>query len=85
MTRRAHIRIEPRLLSSEEAAAYCGMSVTTFRAECPITPIRIRTRVLFDRRGLDAWVDTLGGDDPKSRSRKKWLDRLDDAHASQRA
>ena len=56
----------PRLLSREEAAAYLNIGLTTFRLDVQspngtVKPIKIRGRVLFDQRDLDAWVDRQKG------------------------
>lgn len=83
MTARAHKAIEPRLLSTEQAASYCGLSAPTFQAECPVIPIRIRSRVLYDRAQIDRWVDSLARDEPKSASGKNWPRLLDDDRAPQ--
>ncbi len=65
----------PRLLNKELAAAYIGVS-TAKLAALPISPVRIGSRVVYDRRSLDRWADNLGGpaapDDPID----KLLDRL---------
>lgn len=73
--------IQPRLLSRDEAATYCGVSVPTFVAECPVIPLKIRNRVLYDRKAIDLWLDsklpaqpTLGETD--------WAGRLDGGHAN---
>ena len=81
---RLHHVAEPRLLSREEAATYCGLSIPTFMSACPVIPIKIRTRVLYDRRAVDAWLDTLSANQPQSSSREEWLRRLDDADALKR-
>ena len=52
----------PRLLSTEEAAAYVGISVNTFTGRIGDLwpePIRIGRRVLFDRCAIDRAVDSL--------------------------
>jgi len=82
MTKAARRAVEPRLLSREQAATYCGVSAPTFVSECPVTPIKIRTRVLYDRRTLDRWLDSLSADEAKSLSREKWLALLDGDHAA---
>jgi len=51
----------PRLLSRDQAAAYCGVSANHFAAHCPLTPITIGARKLWDRHQLDQWLDTLLG------------------------
>lgn len=78
MTARA--QIVPRLLSQAEAAAYCGIGVDLLKAECPVIPIKIRSRVLYDRVALDRWIDARAVTTPES-SPNHWLDKLDHAHA----
>lgn len=49
----------PRLLSRDQAAAYCGVSTTMFERDCPVEPIRpFGNRTLWDRHRIDAWLDT---------------------------
>lgn len=74
--------IAPRLLSADAAADYCGISAPTFKAECPVIPIKIRTRVLYDRHEIDRWIDSRLPSQPKL-SRDKWLKRLEDVDADQ--
>jgi hypothetical protein len=50
-----------RMLSRERAAAYCGVSVNHFDRECPVAPVRLGARVLYDRHRIDAWLDGLAG------------------------
>lgn len=60
------------LLTTDEAADYCGVSVNTFRAHVPVAPVKIGSSVRYDRRALDRWAanqNPLSGDD--------WLERLD--------
>lgn len=84
MTARARQVPAQRLLSLEEAASYCGMSGPTFASECPVIPIKIRTRVLYDREQIDRWIDSLAPDRPLSPSHEELLGRLDHAHAPKR-
>lgn len=83
MSARLRTPVEPRLLSKDEAASYCGLSVPTFVSACPVIPIKIRTRVLYDRRALDTWVDSLAPDRPQSRTVDEIVGRLEHAHARQ--
>lgn len=78
MTARA--KIEPRLLSQIEAATYCGVGVELLKAECPVIPIKIRSRVLYDRQALDRWIDARAVTTPES-GQQHWLGQLDNAHA----
>lgn len=81
MSARARTQLEPRLLSKEEAASYCGLSFETFRSACPVIPIKIRSRVLYDRLAIDRWLDSLGSEHPDLPSGKAWLARLERAGA----
>jgi hypothetical protein len=80
MSKAATLALEPRLLSRELAAAYCGVSVPTFEAECPVIPVKIRSRVLYDRVAIDAWLDSFTADRPKS-TLAELLGKLEDADA----
>jgi hypothetical protein len=59
--------IPKRGLSLAEAAEYCGVSDKTLQRHGP-EPSRIGERVVYDRRVLDRWLDTLArlppGSDP---------------------
>lgn len=68
----------PRMLSRSAAAAYCGLSVTCFEQRCPVQPIRMGSRKLWDRRAIDAWLDQLGGTMPHRPSNMRYLEALDD-------
>jgi hypothetical protein len=81
MSRRPAHEIEPRLLSRDMAARYCGLSVPIFESECPVIPVRIRTRVLYDRAAIDAWLDSLTPKPAQSSPGDRWLGKLDDADA----
>lgn len=68
----------PRLLTRKEAAAFCGVSVTTFTALCPVRPISLgygKRLERYDIRALDSWIDTLGG--ASETHGKNWLAALD--------
>lgn len=49
----------PRLMSVDQASAYLSLGSTTLREMGP-TPKRHGKRVLYDRRDLDRWADSLG-------------------------
>lgn len=72
MTKRTAAEVEPRLLSREQAARYTGVSIPTFEATCPVKPIGIRSRVLYDRKALDRWIDDLGGHQPLVKPELRW-------------
>ena len=58
---------EPRFLSVEQTARYLSISAKTIRNRLgpkapnpfPIKPKRLGKRVLFDKRDLDAYADSL--------------------------
>lgn len=55
-------RIQPRMLTQANAAKYCGISVPTFVAICPVKRTQLRTGLMrYDIRKLDAWLDSIGG------------------------
>jgi predicted DNA-binding transcriptional regulator AlpA len=68
----------PRLLSAELAAAYLGISRTTFLGAADGTvwpaPIRHGKRVLWCRRALDQAVDARVGIVAASRPGEGWED-----------
>lgn len=74
--RRARPPIEPRLLSPEQAATYCGVSVGMFRERIPVLPIAFGRRRLYDRRDLDQFIDSLKQGAPASG--EDWLGRFDE-------
>lgn len=55
----------PRLLGAELAAAYCGISKSTFVARVGFgqlpAPVRLGRRSLWDRQILDRFIDALVG------------------------
>lgn len=54
---------EKRLLSRQEAAAYCGMSVPAFERVCPIAPLDLGGARLhrWDVNRINAWIDAMQG------------------------
>lgn len=71
---RAHL---PRLLSLQDAAIYCSLSVATFSALCPVRPISLgKSKRLqrYDVVALDSWIDRIGGDQQHGRD---WLAAMD--------
>ena len=61
------MNMNPRLLPINEAAAYCGLAPKTLRNRLgrraehpfPVKPKRIGRKILFDRRDLDRFIDSL--------------------------
>jgi predicted DNA-binding transcriptional regulator AlpA len=65
---------EKLLLTSEEAADYCGVSVNTFRAHIKVAPVKIGSSVRYDRRELDRWAANQNRSEPLTGD--EWLERL---------
>jgi hypothetical protein len=54
--------ITPRLLTRDQAAAYCGVGKELFEQSVDVPPLRcFGARVLWDRRALDRWLDQKSG------------------------
>jgi hypothetical protein len=51
--------IARRMLSKADAAHYCGLAVRRFEVECPVRPVRVGEKTLWDIRDLDEWLNTL--------------------------
>jgi hypothetical protein len=54
--------VVPRLLTRQQAAAYCGVSVPIFEGICPVNAIALgngKRLKRFDRVSLDRWIDSL--------------------------
>lgn len=69
--------IIPRLLTRQEAAAYCGVSVPTFDGVCPVKAIALgngKRLERFDRITLDGWIDSLALNGRETS--KDWLAEL---------
>lgn len=58
----------PRLLGAEQACAYLGLKSRDGLNSVPVRPVRIGTRVLWDVRAIDAWLDQLAGLSPSAAS-----------------
>lgn len=68
----------PRALRAEWAAAYVGLSVTSFRQKVvpDLPPIRLtEKRVAWLREDLDAWLDRKAGRTPAS-GENEWMAAL---------
>lgn len=49
-----------RMLKLKEAAAYCGLPMSRFRALCSVQPVVFTERLQrWDRHDLDSWLDTF--------------------------
>ena len=49
-----------RMLTVAEAARHCGRSLTRFKIECPVAPIKFANGDLrWDVQDLDVWINSL--------------------------
>jgi hypothetical protein len=53
--------LTPRLLTAEQAAAYCSVGRENFEARVGVPPLRVFGRKLWDRVAIDRWLDKLSG------------------------
>jgi hypothetical protein len=52
----------PRLLTAEQAAAYCNVGRENFEARVGVPPLKLfGNRILYDRVALDRWLDQQSG------------------------
>lgn len=70
----------PAALRLDQAAAYCGLSVPTFAAVCPIKPIEFTQSSRghrYLRARLDAWLASLDTNDPETGGiRRSFVDMI---------
>lgn len=67
----------PRLLTPEQAAAYCGVGRDNFEARVGVPPLKcFGNRVLYDRVALDRWLDEQSGVALVEAERGDWLKLL---------
>jgi len=76
----------PRLLSREAAAAYCGVTATTFDEHIrpKVAPVEIGARRLWDVKALDHWLDQRSGLIAEFQPVEDWVERLGDDRARSR-
>ena len=54
--------LTPRLLTAEQAAAYCSVGRENFETRVGVPPLRLfGNRTLYDIRALDRWLDRQSG------------------------
>lgn len=51
----------PRLLTVQDAAGYCGLSVRAFTKDMPVPAVKIGSVRRWDKAALDAYIDGLSG------------------------
>jgi hypothetical protein len=66
--------LKPRLLDRSTAAAYCGVSVSTFLKHVPVNSVPIGSKRLWDRLALDRWIE--GSPTPHTRDLHGEIRRL---------
>jgi hypothetical protein len=62
MSRRPALTLEPAALRLDQSAAYCGLSVETFKIVCPVRPIQFTDSTRgnrYLRAKLDEWLGSL--------------------------
>lgn len=68
-----------RLLAPDEAAAYCGgKTVQWLRAHVKVAPMKIGSKILYDVRALDRWIDGKSDGLGRPETGDEWLSRLDE-------
>lgn len=67
-----------RLLTADEAAAYCGVSVGSLRTYIKVAPVKIGNSVRYDVRALDRWLD--GQTETVPQTADDWLGKLDEGN-----
>jgi hypothetical protein len=68
-----------RLLTKGQAAAYCGVSTSTFSSICPVRAISLGVGVRMERydlNALDEWIDRLSGSVETVRTADQLLNAL---------
>ncbi|MEX6505036.1 helix-turn-helix transcriptional regulator [Jiella sp. M17.18] len=48
---------ERRMLNAHQAAEYLGVSLSWFKRQMPVAPIKLGDMIRWDRKALDQWVD----------------------------
>jgi hypothetical protein len=67
----------PRLLTPDQAAAYCGVGRENFEARVGVPPVKLfGNRVLYDVKALDKWLDEKSGLALVEAEREDWLKLL---------
>jgi hypothetical protein len=77
--RAANDNTPPRLLTKSQAAAYCGVSASTFRSICPVQAIALGAGIRLERydiQALDQWIDRLSASVERIPTADQLLDAL---------
>ncbi len=80
------ITVPARLLTREQAAAYCGVSLPTFDSVCPVRPLALgagKRLERYDVVALNEWIDRLKLPGSASKTKEEALAEFDnDEHGS---
>lgn len=78
----------PATLRLDQAAEYCGLSVDTFKAKCPVKPIQFTESTRgnrYLRASLDTWLLSLDPNKQSSPTGRRFGERLGGQGAAGRA
>lgn len=78
----------PAALRLDQAAAYCGLSVDTFKAKCPVKPISFTESTKgnrYLRASLDVWLSSLDPNAQSSPTGRRFGEKLGGQGAANRA
>ena len=76
---RSRAAVTPRLLTRQQAAAYCGVGIETFAMHCPVRAVSLgpgKRLERYDIVALDRWIDRLNNG--ASTLSKSWLTAFED-------
>lgn len=57
-----HLPYWPAAMDQKSAAAYCGLSVETFKSVCPVKPLQFTASsrgARYLRKNIDEWLSSL--------------------------
>jgi hypothetical protein len=77
---RPTLNLQPAALRLDQASAYCGLSVETFKAVCPVQPIAFTGSTRGNRYlrvKLDEWLASLDPNGSTSPAAKRLEDYFD--------
>ena len=75
----------PAALRLDQAAAYCGLSVETFKLKCPVRPIEFTDSsrgYRFWRVRLDEWLASLDPNKVTSPPARRFGEKLHGGHSA---
>jgi hypothetical protein len=87
MTARDALTLWPAALRLDQAAAYSGLSVETFKGVCPVKPIPFTDSARgnrYLRASLDAWLASLDPNQAQSQPKRRFGERINGGHGEAR-